>query len=471
MTTVLCSAAAIVLLPEFAHATELGSATLSLAWGLPFAGILLSVALFPILALDFWHHHFGKITALWTMLFVSTFTVAYGLDNSIALTLHALLAEYIPFIVLLFSLYTVSGGILICGSPQQQGSPALNTTILATGTVLASIMGTTGAAMLLIRPLLRANERRKNKVHLVVFFIFLVANIGGGLTSLGDPPLFLGFLMGVSFGWTIQHMALPVLTLAAALLFIFYALDNYLLKQERQAEQLPETYHSRNKQFKVHGKRNLCLLTGIVCTVLMSGIWKPDVRLNVMGTHLQLQDIIRDLTLVGLALTSLWITPKQVRTGNEFSWAPILEVAKLFAGIFITIAPVITMLRAGTTGPLASLVHMVSNVDGQPNNAMYFWMTGILSSFLDNAPTYLVFFNLAHGDPQVLMGPMADTLLAISMGAVFMGANTYIGNAPNFMVKSIAEHHHVKMPNFFGYLGWSSVILLPLFVLMTLMFF
>ena len=289
-------------------------------------------------------------------------------------------------------------------------------------------------------------------MHVVVFFIFLVANIGGGLTPLGDPPLFLGFLKGVSFGWTVQHMALPVLVLSLALLAIFYALDSHFFKKEAQAGTLPEIDHSKDKPIKLHGKRNLFLLAGIIAAVLMSGIWKPGVVFDIMGTHVELQNIVRDLALLALAFASLWITPKQVRAGNEFNWDPILEVGKLFAGIFITIGPVIAILRAGADGHLASLVHMVSDANGQPVNTMYFWMTGILSSFLDNAPTYLVFFNLAHGDAQVLMGPMADTLLAISMGAVFMGANTYIGNAPNFMVKAIAEHRHVKMPSFFGYL-------------------
>ena len=469
MTKTLFSAAALALLPALAQAAELDGATLSLAWGLPFAGILLSIALFPIFAPGIWHHHFGKITAVWTVLFLAPFAVAYGLGTSTALIVHALFAEYIPFIVLLFSLYTVSGGILVWGS--LHGSPKLNTAILAIGTALASIMGTTGAAMLLIRPLLRANEKRKHNVHVVVFFIFLVANIGGGLTPLGDPPLFLGFLKGVSFGWTVQHMALPVLVLSLALLAIFYALDSHFFKKEAQAGTLPEIDHSKDKPIKLHGKRNLFLLAGIIAAVLMSGIWKPGVVFDIMGTHVELQNIVRDLALLALAFASLWITPKQVRAGNEFNWDPILEVGKLFAGIFITIGPVIAILRAGADGHLASLVHMVSDANGQPVNTMYFWMTGILSSFLDNAPTYLVFFNLAHGDAQVLMGPMADTLLAISMGAVFMGANTYIGNAPNFMVKAIAEHRHVKMPSFFGYLGWSCAILLPLFVLMTLIFF
>ncbi|MDF0606008.1 sodium:proton antiporter [Neisseriaceae bacterium TC5R-5] len=460
---------ACALIPALAQAAELDGAKLSLLWGMPFAGILLSIALFPIFAPVFWHHHFGKITAVWTLLFFLPFSLSFGLNISAALVIHALLTEYLPFIILLFALYTVSGGILLWGS--LHGSPKLNTAILAIGTLLASIMGTTGAAMLLIRPLLRANEKRQHNVHVVVFFIFLVANVGGGLTPLGDPPLFLGFLKGVSFGWTLQHMALPVLTMSLALLAIFYGLDHYLFAKEAKAGTLAVVDRSHDTPIKLYGKSNLLLLLAIVAAVLLSGFWRPGIHTVVLGTVVELQNVLRDILLLLIAVLSLWITPKQVRAGNEFNWGPILEVGKLFAGIFLTIAPVIAILRAGNEGHLASLVQAVSDSQGQPVDHMYFWMTGILSSFLDNAPTYLVFFNLAHGDAQVLMGPMASTLLAISMGAVFMGANTYIGNAPNFMVKAIAEQRHVKMPSFFGYMAWSGAVLLPLFVMMTWLFF
>ncbi|AXE31181.1 sodium:proton antiporter [Chromobacterium phragmitis] len=458
-----------LLLPALAFAGDLDGAALGLSWGVPFAGILLSIALFPMLAPGIWHHHFGKITAVWTALFLLPFAAAFGLGQTGELVLHALFTEYIPFIVLLFALYTVSGGILVWGS--LHGSPKLNTGILAIGTLLASIMGTTGAAMLLIRPLLKANEGRKRNVHVVVFFIFLVANVGGGLTPLGDPPLFLGFLKGVTFGWTFEHMLAPVALLAAMLLVIFYFLDRHLYAKEAKEGTLKPVDTSRDKPLKLYGKRNFWLLAGVVGAVLMSGFWKPGIEIHLPGAHLELQNLLRDLTLVLLAFASLWITPKQVRAGNEFNWLPILEVGKLFAGIFITIAPVIAILRAGDHGALASLVQAVSGPDGKPLDGMYFWMTGILSSFLDNAPTYLVFFNLASGDAAELMGPLASTLLAISMGAVFMGAMTYIGNAPNFMVKAIAEHRHVKMPGFFGYMMWSGAVLLPCFVLLTLAFF
>ena len=453
------------LMPMLAQAADLPGAELSLAWALPFAGILLSIALFPLLAPHFWHHHFGKISAFWAACFLVPAALIYGTGTAAGVVVHALVDEYIPFIVLLFSLYTVSGGILISGN--LHGSPKLNTGILALGTVCASLMGTTGAAMLLIRPLLRANDNRKHNVHVVVFFIFLVANIGGGLTPIGDPPLFLGFLKGVDFFWTLEHMVLPVVMASVLLLVLFYFIDSYFYRKENiePADPTPDT------PFRIFGSFNFILLGVIVAAVLMSGLWKPGIQFEILGAKWQLQNIVRDLIMIGVALASLQFTPEKLRELNEFNWFPILEVAKLFAGIFIAMAPAIAILRAGVGGAMAPLVQLVSTPDGQPIDGMYFWMTGILSSFLDNAPTYLVFFNLAHGDPVHLMGEMASTLLAISAGAVFMGANTYIGNAPNFMVKAIAEGQGVKMPSFFGYMLWSGLILLPLFVLVTLVFF
>lgn len=458
--------ALLVLAPGWACAADLDGATLTFPWGLPFAGILLSIAVIPPFAAQLWHHHFGKITALWSLLFLVPFAFGFGLHATLALIVHALLAEYLPFIILLFALYTISGGILVWGN--LHGSPRLNTTLLAIGVLLASLMGTTGAAMLLIRPLLRANDNRRHRVHVVVFFIFLVANIGGGLTPLGDPPLFLGFLKGVGFFWTVEHMFLPVLSSTLVLLALFYFIDRYLFT--REDELLPRD-PSPQAPLQLYGKVNLLLLGGVVGAVLLSGGWKPGIALSLMGTPVELQSLVRDLLLLGLAVLSLQITPRQVRAGNDFNWAPMLEVAKLFAGIFLTIAPVLAILRAGSAGQMAPLVALVTADDGTPLDALYFWMTGLLSGFLDNAPTYLVFFNLAAGDAQVLMHDLPQTLLAVSMGSVFMGALTYIGNAPNFMVKAIAEQRGVPMPSFFGYLAWSFAILVPWFGVLTLLFF
>lgn len=458
----------LLLAPVPAMAASLDGATLSLLWGIPFILILLSIATGPLLFSHTWHHHFGKITAIWTLLFLIPFVMVFGFGEAVHTVAHAMIAEYIPFIILLFALYTISGGILVWGN--LHGSPRMNTIILAIGTVLASIMGTTGAAMLLIRPILKANDNRKHRVHVVVFFIFLVANIGGGLTPLGDPPLFLGFLKGVDFLWTVQHMMVPVLLSSACLLTVFYFIDHYFFTKE---DEIAEKDPSPDSPLQIFGKWNFLLLAGVVASVLMSGLWKPDhPGIDVLGTHYLLPNLLRDILLLVFALISLAITPKQVRAGNEFNWDPILEVGKLFLGIFITITPVIAILQAGEAGAFSALIALVHNNAGEPINTMYFWMTGILSAFLDNAPTYLVFFNMAGGDAQSLMtGHLFHTLLAVSMGSVFMGALSYIGNAPNFMVKAIAEQRKVPMPSFFGYMVWSFGILVPLFIIHTFIFF
>ncbi|WP_206999595.1 sodium:proton antiporter [Trinickia mobilis] len=466
-----CMALAVVsaVWPVTASAAAIGGAPLSALWAAPFAGILLSIAIFPLVAPIFWHDHFGKIAAAWGALFLVPFALAFGAGAALGTLAHALLEEYVPFIVLLTALYTIAGGICVRGN--LHGSPKLNTAILALGTVLASIMGTTGAAMLLIRPLLRANDNRKHVVHVVVFFIFLVANAGGSLSPLGDPPLFLGFLNGVSFFWTTQHLALPMLFICAVLLASFYALDAYYFhcrseERSRFLDPTPDTHG-----ISIDGKINFVLLAMVAGLVLMSGIWRPGIGFDVIGTRVELQNAVRDVALIVLTLASLAVTPRSARAGNAFNWAPIEEVAKLFAGIFVTIAPVIMILRAGPAGAFAHVTSLVTDAHGKPIDAMYFWATGILSSFLDNAPTYLVFFNLAGGNAQTLMSTGATTLAAISAGAVFMGANSYIGNAPNFMVKAIAESRGVRMPSFFAYLGWSGAVLVPVFLVTTWLFF
>jgi len=446
-----------------AGAPHLEGGDLSILWVVPFVGILLSIAIFPLVASDFWHHNFGKISAFWATLFILPFMFSQGWQITLYEVLHVGLLEYIPFIILLLALFTISGGVQLTGS--LVGTPIINTAIILVGTLLASWMGTTGAAMLLIRPLLRANKERKYKVHIVVFFIFLVANIGGSLTPLGDPPLFLGFLKGVDFFWTTKAMFLPMLFMVISLLIIFYIYDTIQFKKE---EPLPQV--SSKEKIGIKGSFNLLLIFGVICSVLLSGFWKPNIEFTIYHVHVELQNIIRDILLLLLAYGSWKLTIKEIREANEYTWFPIQEVAKLFAGIFITIIPAIAILKAGTSGALAGIINSVSSDSGPVNN-MYFWLTGILSSFLDNAPTYLVFFNTAGGDPQVLMGELSQTLLAISAGAVFMGANTYIGNAPNFMVKSIAESSGIEMPSFFGYFLYSLIILFPLFGVISLLFF
>lgn len=620
---------------------------------IPFAGILLSIAIFPLVAPHFWHHHFGKISAFWSVVAAAImfFTGGFSSGDVLYEYLHIILLDYVPFIILLLGLFTIAGGIRIKG--QLRGSPGLNVMLLLIGTVLASLMGTTGAAMLMIRPMLKANEWRKRKVHLVVFFIFLVCNIGGSMTPLGDPPLFLGFLKGVDFFWTLD-LAPETGFLTVALLAIFFLFDKMMLAREEHKTPPVAEGDSAEEKFGIEGGFNFVLLGCLIGAILLSSTlskgtfydqdladkeykvavtagdergaalklamasidakdwakaeeayraaiqknWelnqaKPkdghdnaddghnhggdghahssalpapapvfngliseapnkdakddlhkghdhgifsvgsqklterqldpakyanythglegrlgaimalksdskditpegvkklvllDYQRSVgetnglrsardhaatMGLHLPLHvtlpwaNLIRDLIILVLAFISWKVTSRESRKKNGFSWFPILEVAKLFIGIFICIVPALKILQAGVDGELAAVVNAVTDGNGNAINAMYFWFTGGLSAFLDNAPTYLVFFNTAGGNPQFLMTEGHDTLLAISMGAVFMGAMTYIGNAPNFMVKAIAEESAIKMPSFFGYMLWSFGFLIPLFV-------
>tara|TARA_Y100001968_G_scaffold238448_1_gene221812 strand:+ start:1175 stop:2941 length:1767 start_codon:yes stop_codon:yes gene_type:complete len=549
------------------HHHGVDGSNISVLWVLPFAGMLLSIALGPLVAAHFWHANYGKVAAGWIVLFSIPFLVTYKGDAFYEI-LHIVLLDYVPFIILLGALFTAAGGICLKGS--LRGSPAVNTAILAIGTLLASWMGTTGAAMLLIRPILRANAWRKHQVHVVVFFIFLVANIGGSLTPLGDPPLFLGFLKGVEFFWTMK--LLPIMTpLALFLLGVFFIFDTIMFKKEGQApddgEKVP---------LKLEGKLNFVLIGGIIGAILLSTslgktkftdpkiaeVMNPKIEaaevkmkeakdalvnfvkqnegatfdktntdyheirvahldavakvnqlratkthdetegIPIYGVTVPYSNLVRDGLLILVALISLKLTPMykvekddhghevpakgeeetNVRAANGFTWEPILEVAKLFIAIFICMIPALKILQSGVHGGLSSVVLAVQSSTNDPVNMMYFWLTGALSSFLDNAPTYVVFFNTAGGDPTSLMGGenamkhlfdlnIGSTLLAISCGAVFMGANTYIGNAPNFMVKAIAEENGVKMPSFFGYMAWSMAILVPTFIIVTLIFF
>ncbi len=433
-------------------------------WVVPFACMLLSIAIMPLAMPHFWHHHYGKVAAFWGLAYLIPFAISHGFDLALYQVAHTMFLEYFSFLILLFSLFTIAGGVCLRGS--LVGKPQVNTAILLIGTLLASWMGTTGAAMLLIRPLMRAISHRKYKIHTIVFFIFLVANVGGSLTPLGDPPLFLGFLKGVSFFWTTVHLFMPFAVVSGILLAIYFVIDTVLFNKEGRPES-PDA--GKDGKLRLEGSHNLLLLAGVVGGVLMSGMWKPEGGFSIYHVHVELQNVVRDILLLVLAAISLKTTSTEIRRRNEFEWEPIREVAKLFLGIFISMIPAIAILRAGEEGALRSLIALVST-NGVPNNAMYFWLTGALSSFLDNAPTYLVFFNTAGGDANALMNQV-PTLMAISAGAVFMGANTYIGNAPNFMVRSIAESGGIKMPSFFGYMAWSVGILIPCFILTTLLFF
>ncbi len=434
---------------------------------IPFIGILLSIALMPLWTPRFWSHHFPKVSAFWALFLAIPFLFFYK-GAALYLIAHIFIVDYIPFIILLWALFTVSGGIYIKGS--LKGSPAVNSLLLLIGTILASVIGTTGASMLMIRPLLRSNSWRVHKVHTIVFFIFLVSNIGGALTPLGDPPLFLGFLHGVPFFWTMR--LLPELAFAGViLLLLYFIMDYYYYKKEDKTG----LTSSEPEPLKIQGTQNFIFLSGIIAAVLFSGTTHLE-EINIIGIHQSIENLIKDAVLIVMGLLSLIFTRQETRKGNEFSWAPILEVAYLFAGIFITIIPALAILKAGENGALAWLIKSISTP------AHYFWASGSLSSFLDNAPTYLTFFNSALGKfypgmPEAqavekLTMENISYLVAISAGSVFMGANTYIGNAPNFMVKSIAEEAGVKMPSFFGYMfKYSIPILLVLFIVMTFIFY
>jgi Na+/H+ antiporter NhaD/arsenite permease-like protein len=454
-------AAAAGVLPEPAYAAStLDGRSMGWPWALPFVGTLLSIAIGPLLSPKVWHAHYGKITLGWGVLTLVPLAILFGISPALTVFVHTALAEYMSFILLLFALYTVAGGILLTGTIR--ASAWNNTGILALGTSVASLVGTTGAAMIFIRPLISANKGRKNNAHVVVFFIILVANIGGALTPIGDPPLLVGFLHGIEFFWPAQHLWLQTIIVAGVVLIVFFALDFWHFRNEASPSTTAPT-----ESLRLHGLINFLLLGTIIAAILISAMWKAGIAFDVYGTKLELQNLLRDGIFILVAFASLWLTPDEHRAVNGFSWEPIREVAILFAGIFVAIIPVVAMLKAGADGIFAFLLQAVTTRDGSPHEAAYFWLTGTLSAFLDNAPTYLVFFELAGGDAAQLMGPLAGTLAAISMGAVYMGALTYIGNAPNFMVLAIAQERGIRMPNFFGYTLWAGAVLVPLFALLT----
>jgi Na+/H+ antiporter NhaD/arsenite permease-like protein len=430
---------------------------------LPFAGILLSIALGPLAAKEWWHIHYAKAAGFWAVLALGGLIAVAGLSAAAAGFVHSMALEYLPFILMLFALFTAAGGIMVEG--RLVGSAPVNTTILALGTMIASVIGPIVPSLILIRPLIRANRARAFNAHVVIFFIFLVSNIGGVLTPLGNPPLFLGFLQGIDFFWTARALWPHALFASGVLLAIFFFVDSFFERRERG----PPPTGTAAVKLRVSGHLNFGLIGIAILAIVASGFWRPGIGFDLLGARIELQNLIRELIMVFVGLASLRVTNPQLRAANGFEWEPIREVAYLFAGIFTCIIPVIAMLEAGAKGPFSAVINALAR-GGTPDNAVYFWATGLLSSFLDNAPTYLVFFQLAGGDPVTLMSPLAKTLAAISLGAVFMGANTYIGNAPNFMVYAIARRAGVSMPCFFSYMIWSGAILFPVFAAVTWLF-
>ncbi|HEV2263069.1 MAG TPA: sodium:proton antiporter [Stellaceae bacterium] len=436
----------------------------SLAWGLPFVGLLLTLAIAPMTVPRLWHRHYGKFVAVWALVFIVPDVAAEGAGASFARLLDMALNTYVPFVLLLGVLFVITGGVRIRGT--LHGSPGVNTGLLALSTVVASLIGTPGASLLMLRPLVRANRHRAHAAHVYVFFIFLACNVGGALTPLGNPPLFIGYLRGVPFFWPLQHLWAPTLLLSAILLVMFYAIDRYRHRRTTHAV-LPEI-----EKLGIDGAINLLLLLGAALTMMLRIYYPLPGAVTMFGVGWSVNDIVSDVLFIVLALLSLKLTKPATRQENEFVWTPITEVAILFAAVFVTLVPLDAIARAGTAGPAAPLLtHMFA--DGAPNNMLFYLLPGGLSSVLDNVPAYLVFFGLAGGSAGLLTGKLALalTLAAISAGASYFGALTYIGNAPNLMVKSVVESYGVKMPNFIAYIGWSAVCLLPPLLLTGWLFF
>lgn len=439
---------------------------------IPFAGLLLCIAVLPLIKADWWEGHQPHAVIFWSLLFIIPFALTFSAGTAFETVLECIVNDYLTFIILLFGLFCVSGNITMSGD--LAGSPRINVGLLALGTLLSSWIGTTGASMLMVRPVIKMNSWRKRKRHIIVFFIFLVSNIGGCLTPIGDPPLLMGFMRGIPFFWSLKLLPLLLVNMAV-LLFLFYWIDRRAYRKDIALGLKPDI-SKPGTEVKIRGIHNLIFLVMIVGAVILSGTLPghsafQDAAGNVRGIHifgevqLGYPALIEIVIILIAAFLSFKTTNVEIRRENHFTWSAIREVAVLFIGIFITMQPALMLLKAnggklGITEPF-----------------QMFWSTGMLSSFLDNTPTYLVFLTTAgalgfkEGMATTLGTVPIQMLMAISAGAVFMGANTYIGNAPNFMVKSIADENGVRMPSFFGYLLWSLAILVPVFVLDMLLFF
>lgn len=435
---------------------------LSFAWSVPFVGLLLSIALGPLLFPKIWHSHYGKISLFWILATIFPMMHSFGLSVTLHEAGHTYGEHFLPFIILLVTLYVLSGGIklTVLGMP----TPMVNMVFLAFACVASNFLGTVGSAMIFIRPFLELNQGRQYKTHSLVFFIFLVCNIGGSLTAIGDPPLFIGFLLGVDFFWPLIHLIKPFMMMVVPLLGMYYVLDSYYMRKEK-----PLKPHRFSVSFK--GWCHVGLLGVALTLIIVSGLWQNAPSLSLVLFETTLSNLVRDFGLICVTALSYFLQRHESVQKTLFEWGPMVEVFKLFAGIFMTAAPVIAMLKVGKEGAFAPLIELVTRPNGAPISGAYFWLSGALSAFLDNAPTYLIFFNLLGAPVEQMMTIHAQTLMAISMGSVFMGAVSYIGNAPNFMVKAIAETHHIAMPSFFVYILWSVVCLLPLFALISFSFF
>jgi Na+/H+ antiporter NhaD/arsenite permease-like protein len=439
---------------------------LGLVWGTPFLGLLITIAVAQTASPARWERHYGTLTGLWIIAAVIPLIARFGTNGLMALE-RLILLEYAPFALSILALYVIAGGIHI--RSRMSGHPAENALLLALGTLASGVLGTPGSTLLFLPVLLKSNRWRRYKAHSVVFLIFVVCNIGGAFSPIG-PPLLIGYLKGVPFLWTVRMMLLPTAFVSAILIAGYVALDSMLLFRLED----PEARASHKQQhdvIRLEGAINLLLLCGAIGLQIFCGSWRTDAAIPLGGLTVPAPDLLRLFGLSALAAASLALTPKGIRAANEFSWLPMKEVVVVFAGIFATILPVLAILAAGVNGALGGLIRMVTGTDGQPINWAYFTASGLLSSFLDNAPTFLLFFNAAGGDPVALTGPNAATLVAISAGAAFWGGLTYVGNAPNFVVRTMSEQRGVRMPTFIAYLAWSAAILLPTFALTAWVFF
>jgi Na+/H+ antiporter NhaD/arsenite permease-like protein len=410
----------------------------SSAWiVLPFAGLLLSIALIPGLAPRFWLRHMGTVAAAWSLVLI----LFLGFPAWAHDTAHAVVAAYLPFVAVLGGLYIAAGGILLRGGPA--GRPWGNTVMLALGVVLALVMGTAGAAMVIVQPLLRANAQRRRRFQLVLFLILLVGNAAGLLTPIGNPPLLAGLLRGVPLLWPAQHLIGVWLLAVGLLLAVFFVADWFLARSEPAPPRI--------ERFSVRGWVNALLVLLLAASVMIPVSPVPFA--------------------VAAGAISLWITPRAVRQANDFSWHPMTEVAVLFAGIFITLEPVSDLLRQGMDGPFAGLLHLTLNGAGEVRPVVCFWLAGVLSAFLDNAPAYLVFFDFAGVRPDAISAGQAEALRAISAGSVLFGGLTYIGNAPNLMLRTVASHRGVRMPGFIPFMLRAALVMLPVLGVISAVFF
>lgn len=439
---------------------------------IPFAGLLLCIAVMPLIKGEWWESHQPLVVGFWILLMIVPFAFVYGPGRAAETVLECTVNDYLTFIILLFGLFCVSGNITMEGD--FAGSPRINVCLLALGTLLSSCIGTTGASMLMVRPVIKMNSWRKRKSHIMVFFIFMVSNMGGCLTPIGDPPLLMGFMRGVPFFWS-MHLFPVLIFNMVLLLFVFYHLDKWAYRKDIARGRKPDISKA-GTEFHIDGLHNIVFLVMIVAAVILSGVLPgmpafQDAAGNVRGIHifgevtLTFPALIECVLILLAAWLSFKTTKSEIRRRNHFTWGAIKEVAVLFIGIFITMQPALMLLKA--VGPEL----------GVTEPSQMFWATGALSSFLDNTPTYLVFLTTAgtlgfsNGIMTSLGTVPVKILSAISCGAVFMGANTYIGNAPNFMVKSISDENGVNMPSFFGYMLWSLVFLVPVFIIDMLVFF